>query len=400
MKAIPIKPDLYWVGAKDWNLRDFHGYKTQRGSTYNAFLLLDEKVVLIDTVKSYLCEEMMTRIRSVVDPAKIDMIVSNHVEMDHSGSLEAVLHLAPAAEVLTSVHGEKGLQAHFNTSGWNLRAVGNGEERSTGRKSLAFFHIPLVHWPDSMATYIPADKVLLPNDAFGQHIALGSIFDHESPLDVVMQEAAKYYANIVYPYGSQVEKALAALQGLDFNLIGPSHGIIWRRHHQLIMEKYKQWARHDHEEKAVVVYDTMWGSTETLAQAAQAAFEDQGVPVIVRSLKHSHISDVMTDVLEARYVVLGTPTLNNGMLPTLGAFMTYLKGLKPQRKTGFVFGSYGWNPQALKEVEEILRGLGWELPEPAFNVKYRPQAGDVQKLKAAVAALCRRQTNEKKGEQA
>jgi flavorubredoxin len=387
MKAVEIKPGIYWVGVKDWNLRDFHGYQTRRGSTYNAYLIIDEKVVLVDTVKSYLCDEMLARIASVIDPSKIDIVVSNHVEMDHSGSIGEVLKRAPQAELLTSTNGEKGLNHYFDTSGWNMRAVKSGEQVSLGKRSLIFTHIPLVHWPDSMVTYVPEDKLLIPNDAFGQHIAADGIFDDETPLDIVMEEAAKYYANIILPYGIPVSKAMTAIETLEFDMIAPSHGVIWRKHIATILDKYKFWTQHQHVNKAVVIYDTMWGSTESMAQQVKSEFENQGIPVILRSLKHSHISDVIVDVLEAKYIALGSATINNMILPSMGAFLTYMRGLKPENKTGFIFGSYGWNPKALAEVESALVELGWKLPSAIVNTKYRPQQDAMDKLQTAVKAL-------------
>ena len=387
MKAVEIKPGIYWVGVKDWNLRDFHGYKTQRGSTYNAYLIIDEKIVLVDTVKAHLADEMFARIASIVDPVKIDIVVSNHVEMDHSGCLGEVVKRAPNVEVLTSTNGEKGLKLHFDTSAWNMRAVKTNEELSIGKHTLKFVHMPLVHWPDSMATYVPEAKLLMPNDAFGQHIATEGIFEDETAKDVVMEEAAKYYANIILPYGAQVDKALTALSSLEFDMIATSHGLIWRKYFTEIIEKYKFWTQYKTVEKAVVIYDTMWGATETMAHTVKSAFENMDIPVVMRSLKHMHISDLVADVLEARYIALGSPTLNNMMLPTMGAFMTYIRGLKPQNKKAMIFGSYGWNPNTMKELETWVREMGWELPGSVVNAKYRPTSELLAHLRQTVGQL-------------
>jgi len=249
MKPLEIKPKIFWVGGIDWDLRNFHGYLTQRGSTYNAYLILDEKIVLVDTVKHYLFEEMLSRIKEVVDPSRIDYIVANHVEMDHSGSLPKILKIASKAKLITSPHGEKGLRRHFKEE-WDFKIVKSGDSISMGKRSLQFFLTPMVHWPDSMATYVPEEKLLLPNDAFGQHIASAMRFDDQVGWDVLYQEAAKYYANIVLPYGDQVRKALEALSALDIDMVAPSHGVIWRSSLPKIVEAYQKWAQNLSENRA------------------------------------------------------------------------------------------------------------------------------------------------------
>jgi len=371
MKVQEMKPGVYWVGAVDWDLRNFHGYLTQRGSTYNAYLIVDKKTVLVDTVKKPFFDEMLSRIRSVLDPAQIDYIVSNHVEMDHSGSLPGMVDLNPSVTIITSPNGKKGLISHFKRD-WNLTVVNTGESLEIGTRTLVFTLTPMVHWPDSMVTYIPEEKLLLPNDAFGQHIATPERFDDEVSLDITMEEAAKYYANIVLPYGEQVQKALSALGGLDIQMIGPSHGIIWRTHIDRIVKAYHKWAANETDPRALIVYDTMWGSTEMLAQHLRESLESEGTMVKMRSLRTNHISDIMADVLNSKLILIGSPTLNNGMLPTVGAFLTYLKGLRPLNRIGFAFGSYGWGGQAVKEIEAIMAGLKWDVPFPALNAKWRP----------------------------
>ncbi len=380
MKPVEIKPTIYWVGGIDWHLRNFHGYMTQRGTTYNAYLILDEKVVLVDTVKHYLYDEMLARIRAVIDPAKIDYLVSNHVEMDHSGSLAKLVALAPKAKVITSPNGAKGLRRHYKQD-WDPLVVKSGDTLPIGKRTLQFFLTPMVHWPDNMVTYIPEEKLLLPNDAFGQHVATPERFDDELCWDILREEAAKYYANIVLPYGEQVQKALEALAGLPIEMIAPSHGVIWRTHLPKLLAAYQRWAANDTDARAVIVYDTMWGSTEKLAYSLLEGLEDRGVSVTLRNLKTIHISDVMTDLLTAKAILIGSPTLNMGMLPTVGAFITYLKGLKPKRRIGFAFGSYGWAGQSVKEIEAVMRGLGWDVPVEGVSVQYIPDDAELQKLR-------------------
>ncbi|RZN44052.1 MAG: FprA family A-type flavoprotein [Methanophagales archaeon ANME-1-THS] len=371
MEPVAITSGIYWVGGIDWDLRNFHGYLTQRGTTYNAYLIIGEKVVLIDTVKHYLFDEMLARIRSLIDPSKIEYLVSNHVEMDHSGSLPKMLEHAPNATVITSPQGEKGLRRHYKQD-WEMHVVKSGDTISVGKRTLQFFLTPMVHWPDSMVTYIPEEKLLLPNDAFGQHIATFERFDDEACWDILHEEAAKYYANIVLPYGEQVKKALDALATLDIAMVAPSHGLIWRRYFPKIVEAYQRWSAHETENRALIVYDTMWGSTERLAYSLLEGFEKAGVPVTIRNLKTMHISDIMTDVLHSKAVLIGSPTLNNGVLPTVGGFLTYLAGLRPRNRIGFAFGSYGWGGQAVKEIETVMKNLGWRLPYEGINVQYIP----------------------------
>jgi len=379
MKAVEIKNGIYWVGGIDWGLRNFHGYHTPRGSTYNAYLIVDEKIVLVDTVKSYLCDEMISRIRSVVDPSKIDYIVSNHVEMDHSGALPVITSIAGKAVVLTSPNGEKGLRKHYGDA-LNLKVVETGDQVNIGGKTLRFVLTTMVHWPDSMATYIPEERLLLPNDAFGQHIASSERFDDELEAGVVMEEAAKYYANIVLPYGRQVNKALDAVSSLDIDMVAPSHGVIWRSHIEEISAKYRKWANNEVEDRALIVYDTMWGSTEKIAGALYESFEDRGIPVSLADLRITHISDIMTMALESKYIFVGSPTLNNNMMPTVAAFLTYLKGLAPANRTARAFGSYGWGGQSVDHIETILKDCGFDMMEK-IKIQYIPDERYLMSIK-------------------
>ena len=380
LNKVEIKPDIYWVGGIDWDIRDFHGYRIQRGTTYNSYLIIDKKITLVDTVKHYLYEEMLSRIKEIVDPSKIDYIISNHVEMDHSGSIQKLLEVAHNAKIITSTRGEKGLKRHYKKE-WDFKVVKSGDTLNIGKRTLHFVHIPMVHWPDSMVTYIPTDKLLLPNDAFGQHIATSERFDDEIDWGILKEEAAKYYANIVMPYGGQVEKALEELSGLEIDMIAPSHGIIWRSQIPKILGKYTKWARNETDDKALIIYDSMWGSTEKMAYKLMEGIEEAGIPVTMKNLKNNHISDIITDVISSRLVLLGSPTLNNTMLPTMGGFLTYLKGLKPNNRIGFVFGSYGWGGQAVGEIENILKDLSWDMPVESINLNFVPDEKELKDVK-------------------
>jgi flavorubredoxin len=380
VKAREIKKGIYWVGAIDWDLRNFHGYLTQRGSTYNAYLIIDEKVTLVDTVKSYLTEEMFERISQVIDPSKIDYIISNHVEMDHSGAIPAVMEKAPNATIIASPNGVRGLKEHYGDV-YKYQAVKNGESISLGERSFDFVLTPMIHWPDNMVAYMPQEKLLFSNDAFGQHLASSERIDDEYPVDVIMEEARKYYANIVLPFGAQVQKALETVGTLDIEMIAPSHGIIWKKYIKEIITEYVKWASNVTEKKAVICYDTMWDSTKKQAFAIQSVLEDKGYSTHVYNVSLTHISDIMTDLITAEYVCVGSPTLNNNMLPTVAAFLTYLKGLAPKNRKAIAFGSFGWGGQSIGQVEAILTEAGFDV-KSAQKTKYIPFKEELDRMKA------------------
>lgn len=383
MKAIEIKKGVYWVGGIDWDLRDFHGYSTERGSTYNAYLIIDKKITLVDTVKYYLFNEMLERIKDVIDPAKIDYIISNHTEMDHSGGLPQILDIAKNATVICSPNGEKGLKRHFKKN-WDFKVVNTGDSINIGKRNLKFVLMPMVHWPDSMVTYVPEEKLLLSNDAFGQHIATSQRFADEVGWDIAREEAAKYYANILLPLGAQVQKALGAIGSLDVDMIAPSHGLIWRTYPKDIIECYKKWSANICDKKAVIVYDTMWHSTEKMAYAIGSAFEEKGIHCAMRSLGVNNISNVMTDILEAEYICVGSPTLNNGMLPRIAAFLTYMKGLAPKNRVGIAFGSYGWGGQSIGEIENVFEACKFHVPLKGLKMQYVPDEEELKELKEKI----------------
>ncbi|QXM07038.1 FprA family A-type flavoprotein [Crassaminicella indica] len=378
MQPVELKKDIYWVGAIDWDLRNFHGYLTQRGSSYNAYLIIDEKITLIDTVKGLFADELLDRVSKIIDPSKIDYIVSNHVEMDHSGSLPKILELAKNATVITSPNGLNGLKAHYKKN-WNFKIIKSGEHLSLGKRTLEFILTPMVHWPDNMVCYIPQEKILFSNDAFGQHIASTERFDDMYSFEVVMEEAKKYYANIVLPYGTQVQNVLKSVSGLDIKMIATSHGLIWREHISKIVEEYTKWASNKTEKKAVIVYDTMWNSTKKIASKIQQAFEDKGYKTILKNLQTNHISDIMTDIITSEYICVGSPTLNNNMMPNTAGFLTYLKGLAPKNRKAIAFGSYGWGGQSIKQIADALTEAGFKV-EDNIKINYIPNREDLNKM--------------------
>lgn len=382
MKAIKLCDDIFWVGGIDWDLRNFHGYLTQRGSSYNAYLILDEKITLIDTVKHYLVDELMERISITINPSKIDYIISNHVEMDHSGSIPMLMEKAPNASIITSPNGEEGLKAHFKGE-YPYQIVKTGDTLSIGKRSLKFLLTPMVHWPDNMVSYMPEEKILFSNDAFGQHIASAERFDDEFPLDITLEEARKYYANIVLPYSPQVKKALEAASQLHIETIAPSHGLIWRKHVPEILREYKKWSSNTTEKKAVIIYDTMWHSTEKMAFAMRDAFEEKGFSVMLFNLQNNHISDIMTHVIIAEYICVGSPTLNKNIMPSVASFLTYLKGLSPKSRKAFAFGSFGWGSISVKQIDSYFKDLGFEVLD-CFEVKYLPSDEKLEEIREKV----------------
>lgn len=390
MKAFEIKKKVYWVGAIDWDLRNFHGYSTEKGSSYNAYLIIDDKITLVDTVKHYFFDEMLERIKNLVDPTKIDYVISNHTEMDHSGCLPRILDIAKNATLICSPNGEKGLKKHFlpagrqSREGWKFKIVNSGDSINIGKRNLKFALIPMVHWPDSMVTYVPEEKLLLSNDVFGQHMATPQRFTDEIGWDIVREEAAKYYANIVLPYGAQVQKALESVTGLDIDMIAPSHGLIWRKNLKDIIDCYKKWSSNTCDNKAVIIYDTMWHSTEKMAYVIKDVFEEKGISCVIRYLGSNHISNVMADVLESRYICVGSPTLNNGMLPTVSAFLTYMKGLAPKNRAGIAFGSYGWGGQSIGEIENVFESCKFQVPLKGLKLQYVPDEKELSEFKSKI----------------
>lgn len=387
LNAIEISPKVWWVGGIDWNERLFHGYTTERGITYNAYLIMDEKVTLIDTCKATFSDELVQRILQVVDPAKIDVVITNHVEMDHSGSLPVIHRIAPNATIYASAGaGVNEVRAHF---GIEATPVKSGDTLCIGERTLTFVTTPMVHWPDNMVTYSDVDQILFSNDAFGQHFATTKRFDDENDLCEIFKQAKKYYANIVWPYGMQAHKALEAVKGLDLKMIAPSHGCIWRSHIDEILEKYEAWTTYQTEEKAVVVFDSMWHSTESMAREICDAFIAEGVSAQLVDVKATHISDIMLYMCDAKYVAVGSPTLNSNMLPTIASFLTYMRGLSPknEQRIGLAFGSYGWAPLGPKQVYAELENAKFQLPVPVVAQQWIPSEENLAELQDTVRKM-------------
>ena len=374
MSTTELAKGIYWVGAIDWDVRDFHGYSTYQGTTYNAFLIIDEKVTLFDTVKSSHKDEMLRNLRAVIDPKKIDYIVVNHVEMDHSGSLPALMELIQPEKLICSPMGHKAILDHFHRPDWPYEVVKTGSEISLGQRTIQFLETRMLHWPDSMFSYIKEDGILFSSDAFGQHYATSERFDDQVDMAEVMHQSAKYYANILYLYAPLIKKLLATVaeMKLDIKMIAPDHGVIWRSHMGKIIAAYDQWSRNQAGKKALVIYDSMWHSTEEMAHAVEEGLRETGISTRLINLKVHHRSDVMTEVLGAKAIILGSPTLNNGLLPRMAGFLMYMRGLKPANKFGASFGSFGWSGEAVGLMNAALEDMKIEVIEEGIKVKYVP----------------------------
>jgi len=379
MKPVEIAAGIYDVGVMDWNIRDFHGYSTYRGTSYNAFLILDDKITLIDTVKAEFADELLENVAALVDPKSIDYVVSNHTELDHSGGLARVMHKIGGDKPLyCSKMGAKNLVRHFPRK-YDYRPVASGEELSLGRRTLTFLETRMLHWPDSMFSYAKEDRILFSSDAFGQHYAGYEKFDDVIG-EAIMPHARKYFANILLPYSALVLKLVEQVTaaGLEIKMICPDHGVIWRRDPAKIVQAYVRWSRQAPAKKAVVVYDTMWHSTEKMAEAIAAGLAAEGVDAKPMHLRRWHRSDILTEVLDAAAVIVGSPTLNNGIFPTVSDFLTYLKGLRPQRKIGAAFGSYGWSGEACGLITRELESMKIEIAAPELKLQYRPDGAGRQ----------------------
>jgi flavorubredoxin len=372
-KAARVTDHVYWVGAIDWAIRDFHGYLTSRGSTYNAYLILADKITLVDTVKRPFREEMLSRIASVIDPGDITYIISNHSEMDHSGCLPEVIQAVKPEKVFASVMGANALAEHFHLDR-EIVAVKDGESISLGNMNVSFVETRMLHWPDSMFTYLAEDGVLFSQDAFSMHLASSERFDDEISDDILDYEAARYFANILLPLSSAVVKCLEKMRSLDITMriVATDHGPIWRKDVNRIVELYSRWAAQKPTKKAVVAYDTMWQSTAMMARAIGEGLKAGGADAKLMPLRACHRSDVATEILDAGALLVGSPTLNNNLFPTVADALTYLKGLKPRNLIGAAFGSYGWSGEAVGQVEDVLRGMKVDLIGESIKVKYVP----------------------------
>ena len=388
---VELKPGVHWVGVVDWSIRHFHGHElsTHRGTSYNAYLIMDEKIAVVDTVWSPFRDEFVENVARIVDPAKIDYVIANHSEPDHSGGLPSLLRHCPNATVVVSKRGAESIPGHYHQA-WNFKPVGTGDRISLGRNELVFVEAPMLHWPDSMFTYLTGHNILMPNDAFGQHYATLFRFNDQVNEAELYEEAVKYYANILTPFSAQVTRKIQEVLALNLpvDIIAPSHGVIWRRDPLQIVKKYQEWAAQVPERSAVILYDTMWDATRKMAEAVSDGFAAEGVPCRLFHMAVSDRNDVITHAFKAGAVVIGSPTLNNGLLPSITPILEDCRGLRFKNKVAAAFGSYGWSGECVKVIEKHLHDAGFKVVAEGVRAKWQPSDQDLaecRKLGASVA---------------
>jgi flavorubredoxin len=390
MAAHLIKEGVYSVGCVDWNARNFHGsaYITDRGVTYNSYLIVDDKITLVDTVHKSFTREFIENIKQVVEPSKIENIIINHIEPDHSGAFAEIIKLCPDAKVYGTEKSRLGLLKYYGVCG-DFSAVKFGQNLKIGKRTLDFIDAPMIHWPDSMFTYCAYDKILFSNDAFGQHYATNKIFDDEVDYGALAQEAKKYYANILWPFGRIILAKLEAIKKLNLaiEMVLPSHGLIWRSFISEIWDKYIFWASGLQENKVAVVYETMWRSTEEMAKKIVEGITSEGVEAFLFDIAKCSRTDLAAYMLDAKGFAFGSSTHDNDMLPLIAGFLHFFKGLKPKGRKAFVFGSYGWSGEAVKNIEAVIAESGMEKTQESIKVVYAPSREELEKCYEAGKAF-------------
>lgn len=402
MRPVEVKKDIYWVGAVDYDIRNFHHYsRSPEGSTYNAYLVTDEKKVLFDTVNAHEFDELVKHISEITDPESIDYIVCNHLEQDHSGSLPRIVRLCKPEKIFCSPMGLKSMTNIYDTAGWPVEVVKDGDRIEIGRRHVTFLETRMLHWPDSMVSYIEEDRVLISNDAFGQNIACPQRFADECTREQLLTAMKGYYYNIVLPYSANVLKTLKRVtdMGLAIDVIAPDHGVIFRTPEDVafVINSYKEFAEQKFMKRAVVVYESMWGGTARMASAVADGFEAADVPCTLINLQTSHCSDVMTAMADASAVVLGSATRNNMPMANMMACLANMKGLRPLNRVGGAFGTYGWSGEAPKMIAQALDDMKFDLPAEPLKCYFNPGADDLaacRKLGGDVAAALKAKCGE------
>ncbi|TSA47696.1 MAG: anaerobic nitric oxide reductase flavorubredoxin [Deltaproteobacteria bacterium] len=379
----PIKNHVSWIGKIDWELRKFHGdeYSTHRGSTYNSYLIEEEKVAVIDTVWAPFAKEYVARLEQQIDLKKIDFVIANHAEIDHSGALPELMSRIPDTPIYCTANGIKSLKGHYHKD-WNFHPVKTGERLSLGGKELIFIEAPMLHWPDSMFSYLTGDNILFSNDAFGQHYASELMFNDLVDQAELMEECIKYYANILTPFSELVMKKVQEV--LAFNLpvdiICTSHGVIWRDKPVRIVQQYLKWADSYQEDQITLVYDTMWNGTrvmaENIAQGIKQA--DPRVNLKLYNLAKSDRNDVMTEIFKSRAILVGSPTINRGVLTSIAALLEEMKGLKFRNKKAAAFGCYGWSGESVKIIRGQLEAARFQVIDDGLRCLWNPDLKSIE----------------------
>ena len=373
-----IKKGFYWVGVVDWNLRDFHGFSTSKGGTYNAFLLDGDEPILVDTVKAAFTSEYLTKISSITELKKIKHLIVNHIEPDHSGAFTEVLKHIPDATIYASENAKMGLHRYYEFNR-DIKVVHTGDVLHLGNTAVQFVETPMAHWPDSMISYLPNKKILFSSDIFGQLIATSERFDHE--IDPPYEDAALYYANIILPFYHIVLKTLELLPKFKIqpNLILPDHGIFWKDHISEIITHYQSWASGSCASGILILYDTMWGSTEIMASRIYDTLTAKGIKVRKLHIRSNPLSKIMTEVMYAKVVLIGTPTINNTIFPPVGKILIYMEGLNPgPGRLWGTFGSYGWGGGGVDYIMRWFKANQYEIIHDPIESRFRPKEADLK----------------------
>lgn len=389
-----VKGNTYWIGYMDWELDTFHGdeYSITRGSSQNAYLIQEEKTVLIDTVWAPHRFEFVENLEKEIDLKDIDYIVINHGEVDHSGALTELMKKIPDTPIYCTANAVKSLEGQYGKQGWNFNVVKTGDSLDIGNnKQLIFVEMRMLHWPDSMATYMTGDNILFSNDAFGQHFAVEELFADRADQAILMQEAMKYYANILTPFSSHVSRKIEEIVALDLpiEMIAPSHGAIWRENPLQIVEKYAQWADNYQEDQITVVYDTMWEGTSKLAHtiSRELSLASPETRVKLYNISQSDKNEIMTEVFKSKAIALGSPTVLNDILQSVSGWMTFLQQLKFKNKKAAAFGCYGWTGESVGILKEKLAQAGFEVLDIEAKCLFNPEEEDLAQAKEVARAL-------------
>jgi len=384
---IEIKKKIYSIGITDWAIRHFHGQElsTHRGTSYNSYLIKDGKTVLVDTVWEPFKEEFVDKLEREVGLDKIDMIVVNHSEPDHGGSLDYLLDCMPSRKVpvYCTKNGAEAIKKQFNKDDFNFQIVKTGDTVNIGEYDLVFVEMQMLHWPDSMLTYVKGAATVLSNDAFGHHYAGISLFNDEVDTCELFEEAIKYYANILTPFSPLIKKKIEEILSLNLpiEMIAPSHGVIWRTNPTQIIDKYYEWAQDYNEGHAVIIYETMYNATRKMAHAIAEGLQEKGVKYKIFDVANTDPSDLITEVFKARAVIIGSCTVNNTYMRDTSGLLNVIKGLKIKGKIGAGFGSYGWSGEAPKLINAALQGSGFKTPFEHLSLKYMPSDSELEQCK-------------------